>query len=98
MAKTPQNNLNNVTQTLQNENAGQDSIHGVLKDILNNLAGPESLRSPRARFEEIKDIKEKKDVDKREKESAMSLSLFFNDFGVLFASILSLILEHTLFH
>ena len=38
MAKTPQNNLNNVTQTLQQENTGQDSVQGVLKSILENFS------------------------------------------------------------
>jgi len=36
-------------------------------------------------------------LDKTEKESAMSLSLFFNDFGILLATTLSLILGNTLF-
>ena len=36
-------------------------------------------------------------LDKRERESAMSLSLFFNDLGILCATIFSLILANTLF-
>jgi len=40
---------------------------------------------------------ELKTLDHRERESAMSLSLFFNDFGITLASILSLVLAKTLF-
>ncbi len=42
-------------------------------------------------------ILELKTLNKQERESAMSLSLFFNDFGILSASAFSLILANTIF-
>ena len=68
MAKTPQNNLNNVTQTLQEENIGQNSVRGILESILENLTKPSGLRSPRARIEQKKDLQEDRKDERREKE------------------------------
>jgi len=40
---------------------------------------------------------ELKTLEKRERESAMSLSLFFNDFGITLAAATQIILANTLF-
>ena len=42
-------------------------------------------------------ILESKTLEKSEKEACLVVSLFFNDTGVLLASILALVLDNTLF-
>ena len=42
-------------------------------------------------------IHELKTLSKNEKEAAVSISMLFNDTGILFASILSIVLGNTLF-
>ena len=43
------------------------------------------------------EILELEALDKSEKESAISLTLFFNNFGIFLAAIFSLLLDNTIF-